>query len=918
VIGRHIGPYQVVEKLGEGGMGVVYLARDPRLNRQVALKCLGPDAPSDPERRRRFLQEAQAASSLNHPGIVTVYDFANADGQDVIAMEYVRGVSLDRLLTPEGRQRPLRLADAIGYAVQVADALGAAHAAGIVHRDLKPANIMVTESGATKIVDFGLAKLALPAAFAGSNSADQVATMPMASPATERGVILGTVAYMSPEQAEGRPVDRRSDIFSFGTILFEMVSGRRPFAGDTPMSTLAGIVQGHAPPLATIVPGNPELAKVVDRCLRKDPARRWQHIDDVRVALAEIKDALDSGAPPQVEAPSRTGGRRIAPLLAAAAVGGLAAGGLIVWAARPGAPLPAAVPTLTRLTADDGLTTEPALSLDGRLVAYASDRASSNEMGGNTDIWVQQVAGGQAIRLTQDAADDHEPSFSPDGSKVVFRSDRNGGGLYVVSALGGDPRLLAQGGHFPRYSPDGKWIAYWDGEPASGILFVSGDARIWVIPADGGNPRAVGHEFALAYPPMWSADATRVVFWGRRQAEEPYDMWSVEVEGEGTPVQIGARAALASQAIDSPQLVSALTAANHWIFSSGRGLWRLTIDPSTWKGADRLEGITFGASSDSTPSAASDGSIAFESRTTSVGVWSLPIDANRMRVTGTATRITSGTSRHSRPFVTKNGAHVVFSTDRSGNDDVWTKDMTTGIERAVVATSATELAGSLSPDTTMIAYTGGGSDVGALRVGSVAGGATKSVCAGCDAWFEWISSGQALLGIARRSGRFGAVLVTPEGQERWYLTHSQHNIFGPRLSPDQRWIALSLNQGQGRAAVWIVPVEAGRPAAESNWIRVTEETGTFADKQDWSPDGNVLYYYSARDGFGCIYAQRLDPATKKPGGPPVAVSHWHSARRSLRTVGLGILNLSVGADKLVFNLAERTGNVWLLGRTGGQ
>jgi Tol biopolymer transport system component/predicted Ser/Thr protein kinase len=907
VIGQPIGPYEVVEKLGEGGMGVVYRARDSRLNRDVALKCLSTDAPSDPELRRRFLQEAQAASSLNHPGIVTMYDLAQADGQDVIAMEYIRGTSLARLLAPDGRKRALRVSEALGYAIQVADALAAAHAIGIVHRDLKPANIMVTDSGTTKLVDFGLAKLS-PTPFHGAvdNSGGQLATMSIWSPLSELGVIVGTVAYMSPEQAEGRTVDRRSDIFSFGTILFEMLSATRPFNGDTPMATLTAIIQGNAPSLATVRPNQPELTKVVDRCLRKDPARRWQHIDDVKIALAEIKEALDSGAvatTPPVAASSR----RVAPLIALAAFGGLAAGALIVWTARPAPSPPLTSPSLARLTADDGLTIEPALSLDGKLVAYASDRASATDIGGNTDIWVQQVAGGQAIRLTQDPADDHEPSFSPDGSKIVFRSDRFGGGLYVVSAFGGDPRLVAQGGHFPRYSPDGKWIAYWDGEPASGILDVSGDARIWLVSAEGGTPKAFHHELAVAYPPMWSADSKHVVFWGRGgQSEDSYDLWAATVEGNEAPVRTGAAETLTRQAIRLPGLVSSLTPGNHWIFAAGSGLWRLPIDPSTWKARSEAALVTFGSSSDGTPSAATNGAVAFDSGAQAVGVWSLPVNANQARVTGAASKITAGTARHGRPFVSKDGALVTYSSDQSGSIDVRLKDVRTGVERIVVGSSEGETSTSISPDGTKFAYSHG-----RLFVVPIAGGASKQVCADCSSWFEWISSGAALLGIARRQDRSVAVLVGDDGQERWSVRHSKHNLFGPRLSPDEHWLAVSINQGQGRASVWVAPVDQRGAAEESRWIRMTDDLA-FADKQDWSPDGNVLYYYSTRDGFGCLYAQRLDPATKRPVGEPIAMSHWHTARRSLHNVGLGSLNLSVAADKLVFNLAERTGNVWML------
>ena len=232
MIGRSLAHYAVVEKLGEGGMGAVYKARDERLDRFVALKVLPADKMSDPERRRRFTQEARSASALNHPNIVTIYDIGHADGVHYIAMEYVAGRTLSELI---GR-RGLPLRKALSLAAQIAEGLGKAHAAGIVHRDLKPSNIMVTPDGLVKILDFGLAKLVEAAEPPG----DAAATMTMTrTPATEEGVILGTVAYMSPEQAEGKPVDARSDIFSFGSVLYEMLSGRRPFEGETKASTMA-------------------------------------------------------------------------------------------------------------------------------------------------------------------------------------------------------------------------------------------------------------------------------------------------------------------------------------------------------------------------------------------------------------------------------------------------------------------------------------------------------------------------------------------------------------------------------------------------------------------------------------------------------------------------------------------------------
>jgi len=276
--GRTLAHYRLVERIGSGGMGVVYRAEDTHLDRIVAIKVLPADAVADPERRRRFVQEAKAASALNHANIIHVYDIGSADGIDFIAMEHVSGKTLDQLI----ERRGLPLDDAVKWAAQVAAALAAAHAAGIVHRDVKPANVMVTEKGLVKVLDFGLAKLM--ERDEGLGSATTLAQPPL----TEQGTIVGTVAYMSPEQAEGKTIDARSDIFSFGSVLYEMVAGRRAFAGDSTVGTLAAILHHEPAPIEGVPP---ELEQIMARCLRKEPDRRIQHMDDVALALEEMRDA---------------------------------------------------------------------------------------------------------------------------------------------------------------------------------------------------------------------------------------------------------------------------------------------------------------------------------------------------------------------------------------------------------------------------------------------------------------------------------------------------------------------------------------------------------------------------------------------------------------------------------------------------
>lgn len=289
MVGRTVFQYEILEKLGAGGMGEVYKARDTRLNRFVALKVLPSGVAADAERRRRFIHEAQSASALNHPNIITIYDIVSDGDTQFMVIEYVVGKTLLELIPKEG----LRIPQAIQYAAQMADALAAAHAAGIIHRDLKPANVMVTASGLVKLLDFGLAKVVeAPAA-----NPDSETTTVMDAPLTVEGTVMGTVNYMSPEQAEGRKLDMRSDIFSFGAVLYEMLTGRAAFKGVNTIATLTAVLRDEIRPIAEVKPEAPlELVYIVDMCLRKDPAQRWQSMQHVQAALAPLKRQSDSGA----------------------------------------------------------------------------------------------------------------------------------------------------------------------------------------------------------------------------------------------------------------------------------------------------------------------------------------------------------------------------------------------------------------------------------------------------------------------------------------------------------------------------------------------------------------------------------------------------------------------------------------------
>ena len=406
-----ISHYEMLEKLGEGGMGVVWKARDTHLERYVALKLLPAGKTADPARRQRFIREARAASALNHPNIVIIHDIDCSNGTDFIAMEFVAGKTLDHLIPKKG----LRVSEALKYAIQIVDALAAAHAVGIVHRDLKPGNVVVSEKGVVKVVDFGLAKLIEDT---NPSAAESTRTIKPENSTTE-GVIVGTASYMSPEQVEGKKVGPSSDIFSFGALLYEMLTGRRAFHGESKFHTLAAIVSTDPGLLDKYARDLPrELIRLVERCLRERTGSRTHSMQDLRLALKELKQDLDSG----VLVPQKAAPRKLNRMLA------LAGASTLIFAIAAGAiwsylkPAPKVSLESVPLTSFPGYEGAPAFSPDGNQIAFTWN----GDNGDNDDIYVQLMGFGRPLRLTTDSDPDAFPRFSPDGHSIAFLRKSSG------------------------------------------------------------------------------------------------------------------------------------------------------------------------------------------------------------------------------------------------------------------------------------------------------------------------------------------------------------------------------------------------------------------------------------------------------------------------------------------------------------
>ncbi|RPJ60075.1 MAG: serine/threonine-protein kinase [Acidobacteria bacterium] len=782
--GQTLSHYRILEKIGEGGMGVVYRAEDTRLKRSVALKLLPADRLSDPERKRRFVREARAASALNHPHIVTIHDIDQDDGLDFIAMEYVAGKTLDRQIPRKG----MGLDKALGLGIQIADALAAAHAAGIIHRDLKPSNIMVTDSGQVKILDFGLAKLTER-----SEPDAEEDRSTGSSARTEAGMILGTVTYMSPEQAQGKKVDARSDIFSFGAVLYEMISGRRAFEGESVGESLAAIIRDEPKPLSQVRHAVPdEFARIIHRCLRKEPDRRFYSMSDVRVELQEVQEAVKSHPEAGQSLAARRRLRWVVPVLVIVIALALVTGW---WFSRPAQELPPVL-TAVPLTTYTGVEHFAAFSPDGNQLAFSWNGPKED----NFDIYVKTIGPGEPLRLTSDPGIDSNPNWSPDGSLILFlRRNPNAKGVsvYTIPPQGGVERKVYESSFWAQpelsgrgmtWTPDSKGIVISEREADSDpnalflVLLASGQKRRLTAPPRGfngdSNPAFSPDGRILSFSRMRDLDSTDLFLLHMTPEYEP--VGEPRVLTDRAPIK---RRNVGGQAwgIGGKEILVSIESG-----STSPRLWRVPVDDPQL--STRLDAAGSGAAHPAFSQASRR--LAFSISYVEISAWLLT-DAGDEKTRPIPQKLISSTRRESQCQVSPDGDKIAFRSDRSGAANIWVCN-SDGARLLMVTNFDGPWCGSPA----------------------------------------WSPDGRSIVFDARPNGQSDIYAGSPEGGPLRQITDHPSEDVMPSLSRDGRWMYFTSNR-TGRWQVWKMPFSGGQP------VQVTQNGGFY---QQESVDGRTLFF----------------------------------------------------------------------------
>ena len=659
--GAKIGPYEIIAPLGAGGMGEVYRARDPRLGREVAVKVLPASFCGDADRLRRFEQEARAAGALNHPGILAVYDVGTHEGTPFLVTELLEGATLrDRLAG--GAFSPRK---AIDFAVQIAHGLAAAHEKGIVHRDLKPENIFICRDGRAKILDFGLAKLCAP------EPGDPTATLSLDNQ-TATGTTLGTAGYMSPEQVRGEKSDQRSDVFSFGAVLYESLSGQRAFAGRTAADRASAILKDDPPDLPATGKTIPaSLDRIVRHCLEKSPEQRFQSARDLAFHLESTSSISGTGPTPSIKF-AKPGSGRLSHWMQTSLVVALAA---VVCAAgawwfRGRAQLAPRTVKFLRLTDFAGMEESPAFSPDGKSVAFVSDSTGSRQ------IWVRLLAGGPPLQITNGAGSHLEPRWSQDSTAIIYFTpppEGNAQGtLWEVSALGGTPRQLVSSMSGADVSHDGKRLAF--------FRLNGNQMELVVADSDGSNPRVVTHAATtFSYRlPRWSPDDSTIAYLHNE------DLWNDDIflvsSAGGAPRQLTRESSLMSGMAwlpDGSRLIYSSARGNTLLYLPTQHLWEIS------KSGGESRQLTFGESGDENPDIDREGRILVSRKHMEFNIWKFPVDGTPADNVSRGVRITNQTGEVLTPTLDPTDRELAYLSDSGGHGNLWVLPLGGGPRRQI-------------------------------------------------------------------------------------------------------------------------------------------------------------------------------------------------------------------------------------------
>jgi serine/threonine protein kinase len=784
--GMRLGPYEIESRVGAGGIGEVYKARDFRLNRPVAIKILQAQKAEDPGQHRRFITEARAASALNHPNIITIYDVGREGTFDYIVMEYVTGKTMYELTPPRG----MRVRTALEYAVQIAAALTATHAAGIIHRDLKPANVMVTDSGVVKVLDFGLAKLG-----ALSSAGSDVTSSGAEAPRTVEGSITGTPDYMSPEQAEGKCVDERSDIFSLGVLIYEMLTGVSPFARGSVIGTLTAVLRDEPRPLRGELPEAPvEVERTVMRCLRKDPDERFLSMSDLKNELEELKNATESGSERRAvttEFPRQSRSRRAIWWIAAAALLALAAG---IWGIRfRRQPMPETQPPVP-LTVLSGVQDFPSLSPNGKQVAF-----SSGEDIGRKWIYLKEVGtDGDALRITNGPDEDTQPMWSPDGGHIAFlRNSKEGQLLMVMGSLGGAERVVSQV-YQPAatitgsrrsfgWSSDSNWLLYSSKEGLLAVSLKTGEHRVLI-------PNMSDHDEYMS--PAVSPDGRTLAMVSRvggSRAGVVLASFSQDMNISGKLRDVDSGLQYVSNLAWTPDGKELIVSAGPHGFTN---LWQLNV-----AGGEAKQLAIAGVGDQPTLSREPSGPgarLVYRHEERDSNIWQVRMTGDRPA--GKPAQLIASMRRDFEPRYSPDGKRIAFTSDRSGTVEVW-------------------VCGGDGSNATQMTH---------FRKGITSGG-------------RWSPDGKQLAFLSTVNGQADIYMMDARVGSVVRLTDNPAHDTSPSWSRDGKWIYFGSNRS-GSSQIWKM-----RPEANSTPIQVTVRGGQAAIE---SPDGKTLYYAMAQPNDG--------------------------------------------------------------------